>query len=60
MITTANDWLQKNLDWEVINCETVMLLYKYNDAGSYYELKPNDTTFYIYGSEKNNVLKALR
>ncbi|RWS29265.1 hypothetical protein B4U80_10132 [Leptotrombidium deliense] len=60
MIETANLWLQRNAHWEVINCETVMLLYKYNDRGSYYELKPNDSTFYIYGTEKNNVLRALR
>lgn len=59
MVKTANDWLQKNLDWEVINCETVMLLYNKNDAGNY-ELRPKDVTFYIYGSEKNNALKALR
>ncbi|KAI1303177.1 hypothetical protein HDE_02418 [Halotydeus destructor] len=60
MIDTANDWLRENLEWEVFNCETVMLLYKFNDGGSYYELRPDDTSFYIYGSEKNNVLKAMR
>ena len=60
MIETANNWLQNHLDWQVVNCETVILLYKYNDVGSYYELKPNDCCFYIYGTEKNNVLKALR
>ncbi|RWS10842.1 hypothetical protein B4U79_14840, partial [Dinothrombium tinctorium] len=60
MVETANLWLQRNVQWEVVNCETVILLYKYNDRGSYYELKPNDSTFYIYGSEKNNVLRALR
>ncbi len=60
MIETANEWLQKNIEWEVVNCETVILLYKYNDTGNYNELRPNDCCFYIYGSEKNNVLKALR
>lgn len=60
MVETANDWLRKNLEWEAINCETIILLYKYNDNGSYYEIRPDDTCFYIYGSEKNNVLKALR
>lgn len=37
-----------------------MLYYKFNDKMSYFELRPNDSNFYIYGSEKNNVLKALR
>lgn len=60
MIETANDWLRRNPDWQVVNCETVILLYKYNDQGNYNELRPNDCCFYIYGSEKNNVLKALR
>lgn len=37
-----------------------MLYYKFNDKMSYFELRPSDSNFYIYGSEKNNVLKALR
>ena len=60
MIETANDWLRRNSDWQAVNCETVILLYKYNDTGNFNELRPNDCCFYIYGSEKNNVLKALR
>lgn len=56
----ANSWLERNPNWQVFNCETVMLYYKFNDKMSYYELRPNDSYFYIYGSEKNNVLKALR
>lgn len=61
MIDLANGWLQKNgHDWEVVNLETIILLYKYNDNTNSYEIKPNDCCFYIYGSEKNNVLKALR
>lgn len=61
MVEVANEWLVKNgHQWEVTNCETVIFLYKFNDATYCYELKPNDCCFYIYGSEKNNVLKALR
>lgn len=61
MIQVANEWLQENGDlWQVVNLETVIILYKYNDTTNSYELKPNDCCFYIYGSEKNNVLKALR
>ena len=61
IIEVANEWLQKyGAVWQVVNCETVIFLYKYNDMTSSYELRPNDCCFYIYGSEKNNVLKALR
>lgn len=60
IVDLANSWLERNPNWTVFNCETIMLYYKFNDKMSYFELKPNDTSFYIYGSEKNNVLKALR
>ena len=61
MIEVANDWLQSHgAVWQVVNCETVIFLYNYNDVNSSYELRPNACCFYIYGSEKNNVLKGLR
>ena len=28
LMTEANEWLDKNRDWEVINCETVLLFFK--------------------------------
>lgn len=35
MIAEANVWLTKNREWEVINCETVLLFFKRNDNGAY-------------------------
>ncbi|UXI20051.1 zinc finger protein 235-like [Sarcoptes scabiei] len=61
IVEVANRWLIANGPvWEVVNCETIIILYKYNDCTNCYELKPNDCCFYIYGSEKNNILRALR
>ena len=60
MIETANKWLKDNLDYELINCETIKILFKYNDSQNYYDLRFNDISHYIYGTEKNNLLKALR
>ena len=60
MVITANTWLDQHRDWAIINCETVVLVFKFDDVDSCYKLMPNDSSFYIYGSEKNNILKALR
>lgn len=61
MIDVANEWLQNHgQQWEVINCETIIMPFKYNDTNNCFELKPNDCYFYIYGSGKNNILRALR
>lgn len=60
MVGTANEWLERNDHLEVVNCETIRVLYKFNDCGNYYELRPNVVSHYVYGSEKNNILKVLR
>jgi len=60
MIKLANQWLAKNLDWQVVNCETIYLFFKYTESASKYKLKLNDSLIYIYGTEKNNVLRILR
>lgn len=49
IVDLANSWLERNPNWTVFNCETVMLYYKFNDKMSYFELRPNDSNFYIYG-----------
>jgi hypothetical protein len=60
MVATANEWLERNDHLDVVNCETIRVLYKFNDCGNYYELRPNDVSHYVYGSEKNNILRVLR
>lgn len=30
LIDTANAWIAKNLQWNIINCETVRLSYRHN------------------------------
>uniref|UniRef100_T1KXM2 Uncharacterized protein n=1 Tax=Tetranychus urticae TaxID=32264 RepID=T1KXM2_TETUR len=60
LVDMANRWLQRNPEWRVFNCETVLLLYKYNDIKNCNELRPNDCCFYISGSERTNILKGLR
>ncbi|XP_053206350.1 uncharacterized protein LOC128390628 isoform X2 [Panonychus citri] len=59
MILLANDWLAENPSWRAINCESVTLLFKANDTGNL-ELRPIDASFYIYGSAKQHIVKALR
>uniref|UniRef100_T1K1F9 Uncharacterized protein n=2 Tax=Tetranychus urticae TaxID=32264 RepID=T1K1F9_TETUR len=59
MILLANDWLAENPSWKAINCESVTLLFKPNESGSL-ELRPTDASFYIYGSAKQHIVKALR
>lgn len=59
MVATANAWFKTHQEWKMLNCETIVLLFKLSDNSSY-ELRPNDSSFYIYGSGKNYLLKALR
>lgn len=60
MIETANEWLEDHPDYDVINCETIKILFKYNDNQNFYELRFNDIFNYVFGTEKNLLLKALR
>ena len=60
MVKTANEWLSENADYDVINCETTKIMFKFNDSQNYYDLRYNDVSNYIFGTEKNNLLKALR
>lgn len=60
MVDTCNEWLQKNREWKLLSCETVDFFYKMSDQGGFYELKYDDTSFYISGNEKVSVLKGLR
>lgn len=60
MVETANEWLNDNKEYDVVNCETTKIMFKFNDSQNYYDLRYNDVSHYIYGTEKNNLLKALR
>ncbi|KAI3477012.1 hypothetical protein L1887_61372 [Cichorium endivia] len=60
MVETANEWLSQNPEYDVVNCESTKIMFKFNDSQNYYDLRPNDISHYIYGTEKNNLLKALR
>ena len=60
MVKTANEWLNENPEYDVVNCETIKIMFKFNDSQNYYDLRYNDVSHYIYGTEKNNLLKALR
>lgn len=57
---TANEWLSENKEYDVVNCETTKIMFKFNDSQNYYDLRSNDVSHYIYGTEKNNLLKVLR
>ncbi|XP_015790368.1 uncharacterized protein LOC107367203 [Tetranychus urticae] len=57
LVAACNEWLAKNTDWEVINCETILLFFKFEDNG--WQLAPQDTCFHLDG-DAHSSLMALR
>ncbi|KAI1289768.1 hypothetical protein HDE_09260 [Halotydeus destructor] len=55
LIAEANVWLAKNREWDVINCETVLLFFKASDNGSLH-LAPEDTCFPLDGDAHNSLM----
>jgi hypothetical protein len=60
LIEVANKWLQHNFDWEVVNCESVTLLFRHNACShvSQWDLIPNAAATQVMGQEA--AIKALR
>ncbi|CAG2165157.1 unnamed protein product [Oppiella nova] len=60
LLEVANKWLQHNYDWEVVNCESVTLLFRHNACShvSQWDLMPNVAASQVMGQEA--AIKALR
>lgn len=75
LMTEANEWLDKNREWDVINCETVLLFFKkvsvchmmktsykhclFQDNNGTLHMAPEDTCFPL-DAEFQNTLWGLR
>ena len=60
LLDVANKWLQHSFDWEVVNCESVTLLFRHNACShvSQWDLMPNVAATQVMGQEA--AIKALR
>src|SRR5690606_18197518 len=59
LVETANNWLAKNAEWEVVNCETVLFFFKQHERTGEWHLAPDLTCFPLDG-ETHSSLMALR